>query len=346
MAAKILAIDDDVTSLKLVARTLSNAGCPYTYAVSEPASVLDAFRDVKPDLVLLDLNMPSIDGYQLLAMMNGEMDREGAVPIVVLTGDSAEESRRRALELGASDVVIKGCDELELVLRVRNNLRTSLVLRQVVRQKAWLEELVQQRTEELRLARREVLERLATAAEYRDDHTGAHTRRVGLLCTAIAEQLGQPQNYCKTIGAAALLHDLGKIGVPDAILLKPDKLSDSEYELIKEHTTIAADILQGCNEPLLVMAREIAITHHERWDGQGYPHGLRGGDIPLCGRIAAVADVFDAMTSTRPYKEAVTVEEARAQIARESGTHFDPMVVEAFLKIVGRFQEQEFSKAA
>ena len=342
----ILAIDDDEIALRVLNRQLAQAGCVHVYGLSDPHLVASIFETVKPDLVILDLHLPSVDGYQILETLRSAMEHEAAVPIVVVTGDRSEESRQRALDLGAADVLTKGCDGSEFLLRIRNNLRMGLLFRQVLRQKAWLEELVHRRTVELRDARREVLERLATAAEFRDDHTGAHTRRVGRLCARIAEQLGQSRTYCDTIGAAALLHDVGKIGVPDAILLKPAKLDAEEFDRIKEHTTIGAEILDGCSEPWMAMAKEIALSHHERWDGTGYPNRIAGESIPLCGRIVAVADAFDAMTSQRPYKLAISDKEAIEEVIRESGAHFDPTVVEAFLRAYEEEQHEEIKLAA
>jgi response regulator RpfG family c-di-GMP phosphodiesterase len=199
---------------------------------------------------------------------------------------------------------------------------------------AMLEEKVFERTQELEEARVEVVMRLAVAAEYRDDHTGQHTFRVGRTTALIARALGVPDDQVETLRMAARLHDIGKIGIPDLIMLKPAKLSLDEFERIKTHTTIGAQILSGGKTPLLRMAETIALTHHERWDGSGYPHGLAGEGIPLIGRIVSVADVFDALTSERPYKQPWSTMDARAEIESESGSQFDPEVVAAFVQLL------------
>jgi putative nucleotidyltransferase with HDIG domain len=207
---------------------------------------------------------------------------------------------------------------------------------EAIQQRESLEQSVAQRTEELERTQSEVLERLAQAAELRDDDTGEHTRRVGTTAAAIAHELGLGEDEVELIRRAAPLHDVGKIGVPDELLLKPGRLSDEEFEKMREHTTLGAQILSSPAFPLMRAAEEIAISHHERWDGRGYPNGLAQQDIPLPGRIVAVADVFDALTNSRPYKPAWSVEEAIAEIARGSGSQFDREVVEAFLRLVAR----------
>jgi putative two-component system response regulator len=196
-----------------------------------------------------------------------------------------------------------------------------------------LEQAVADRTRDLEEARLEILERLAIAAEYRDDATQEHAWRIGRTCALLALELGLPDREVELIRRAASLHDIGKIGVPDAILLKPDVLTEAEFELMKTHTTIGAEILSGSCSPLLRTAERIALTHHERWDGRGYPRGISGEAIPLVGRIVALADVFDALTHERPYKHASTITDAVAEISHQSGRHFDPEVVNAFMSL-------------
>jgi putative two-component system response regulator len=192
---------------------------------------------------------------------------------------------------------------------------------------------VAERTRDLEQARFEILDRLALAEEYRDDVTQEHARRIGRTCSLLARELGLPDENAELLRRAAPVHDVGKIGIPDAILLKPGKLDDAEFERIKTHTTIGAEILSGGSSPLLQTAERVALTHHERWDGQGYPRGLSGEQIPLIGRIAAVADVFDALTHDRPYKHAWPVEESVDEIVCERGRQFDPSVVKAFSRL-------------
>jgi putative two-component system response regulator len=209
---------------------------------------------------------------------------------------------------------------------------------QIQSQNQLLEAKVRERTRELEAAQIEIIERLARAAEFRDDNTGQHTERVGQMAALLARELGLPDAQVSLIRRAAPLHDVGKIGIPDSILLKLGKLTAAEFELVKTHTTIGARILSGSRFPLLRLAEEIAFSHHEQWDGRGYA-GLVGDTIPLAGRIVTVADVFDALTQKRPYKAAWPVEEAVAEIARQRGRQFDPQVVDAFLRVIGQQQQ-------
>jgi len=256
-----------------------------------------------------------------------------SVPFLVLTTEPTEESKRRALSLGARDFLIKPLDRTELLLRVRNVLQVQQLQDRLFEHNANFELEVAERTRDLEQARLEVLDRLALAGEYLDDDTRQHARRIGRTCALIAIGLGLPDAEVELISRAAPLHDIGKIGIPDATLLKPGKLTQAEFDQIKRHTTIGADILSGSRSPLLRMAESIALTHHERWDGSRYPLGLAGEEIPLAGRIVAVADVFDALTHERPYKEAWSISDAVAEIVSQSGRQFDPAIVEAFTRL-------------
>jgi putative two-component system response regulator len=232
--------------------------------------------------------------------------------------------------MGARDFVTKPLDPAEVLIRIRNLLEVRFLQRELREQNKLLEQSVSERTRDLDESRFEMLERLALAAEYRDDATGEHTKRVGRTAALIARALEQPEPAVELIEQAAPLHDVGKIGIPDEILLKPRKLDAEEFDVIKTHVTIGRSILSDSRSPLLQMAEEIAFTHHERWDGNGYVSGMKGADIPDSGRIVAVADVFDALTHERPYKEAMPVLEAVEEIHGLAGSQFDPVVVEAF----------------
>jgi len=255
------------------------------------------------------------------------------LPILVLTADITPEAKRRALAEGALDFLTKPFDATEVVLRIKNLLRTRALHLQLQGQNQLLDQKVRERTDELEETQIEILERLALASEYRDDDTGEHTRRVGKTAAQIAEALGWSAGEVELMRRAAPLHDVGKIGIPDSILLKPGKLTAEEFEQMKTHTTMGAKILSGGHFPLLQLAEQIALTHHERWDGTGYL-GFQEEAIPIAGRIVTVADVFDALTSERPYKKAWPVSEAIEEIKRQRGRQFDPRVVAAFLKVV------------
>jgi putative two-component system response regulator len=326
-------VDDDEDNLALLEMSIQSAGGRYLVAINSPLEAPAIYQDFKPDVVLLDLWMPPVDGFHLMREFHAIDGAERSVPIIMLTGDESENTKQRALEAGVADFLHKDFDISELLLRLRNVLRTQQLYRQVQRQKSWLEETVKVRTRQLQSARREVLERLALAAEFRDDQTGEHTRRVGQLCAHIAHAMGEDPTFVEAIGNAALLHDLGKIGIPDGLLKKQGPLTPDERAIMQEHTLIGAAILSECTEPLMRMARELAMTHHERWDGTGYPNGLAGEDIPITGRIVAVADAFDAMISDRPYKKAMLRSEAIHEIISCSGKQFDPTVVMAFLAV-------------
>ncbi|HEX6940827.1 MAG TPA: HD domain-containing phosphohydrolase [Longimicrobiales bacterium] len=333
--ARILVVDDEPANIRLLERILDRAGYRFVEATTDPREAAELFDDFRPDLVLLDLNMDPLDGFAVMDQLRSRLADEVYLPILVLTADVTPEARQRALSGGAKDFLTKPFDASEAVLRIRNLLETRQLHRRLRAQNAMLEEGVRERTRELEEARIEILECLGRAAEYRDDATGEHTRRVGELSGQIALQLELGPQEAELIRRAATLHDIGKIGIPDHILLKPGKLTPDEFEIMKTHTTIGARILSGSRSPMLQIAREIALTHHERWDGRGYA-GLVGAAIPLSGRIVAVADTFDALTHKRPYKAAWPRERAIAVIDRERGRQFDAEVVDAFLRVMRR----------
>ncbi len=286
--------------------------------------------DSKPDLILLDLHMPHVDGFAFLERIKPLIGEGDYLPILVLTADITQEAKKRALSLGAKDFLTKPFDTTEVLLRVRNLLETRALHLQQADENMRLEHKVRERTQDLEEARIEILARLARAAEFRDDITGKHTHRVGELAARLATGIGLPREEVEMIRLAAPLHDVGKIGISDNILLKPGPLTTDEFEVMKTHTTIGAEILSGSQVPLLILAREIAFTHHEQWDGRGYPPGLREHAIPLPGRIVAVADACDSMTNDRPYRKALPVQEALETLRRGAGGQWDNSVVEAF----------------
>jgi putative two-component system response regulator len=278
--------------------------------------------------------MPGLDGFEVMAQVQERTPHGIFLPILVLTSDHARETRERALSSGAKDFLTKPLSPSEVRLRVRNLLETRFLHRALQDQNRCLEERVRERTRDLERARLEILRRLAEAAEYRDDCTGEHTRRVGRMSGAIGAAMGLGSSEVKLLRTVAPLHDVGKIGVPDRILQLPSTLSPNDFEVMKTHTVIGADLLGGSEFPLLEAAAQVALSHHERWDGAGYPNNLRGTEIPLFGRIVAVADTWDALCHTRPYKPAWPREAALDEIQAHRGGQFDPDVVNAFLTVL------------
>jgi len=327
----ILVVDDEPTNLKLLDRMLRGQGYQNLVLVEDPRKVVDLYRTIHPDLILLDINMPHLDGYQVMEQLKALNDPL-LPPIVILTAQHSKDYLLRALAGGARDFIGKPFDRNELLMRVRNLLDAQLAHRLVHSQKVVLEKMVRARTEELRRTRLQVVQRLGMAAEYRDEETGNHILRMSHICALIARAIGWSEEGCDLILNASPMHDIGKISIPDAIMLKPEKFEPHEWEIMKTHAVIGGKLLDGDDSDLMRMAREIALTHHEKWDGSGYPNGLAGEAIPLAGRIAALADVFDALTSVRPYKQAWTVEAAVNMIKENSDKHFDPQLVEVFLR--------------
>lgn len=330
--ARILVVDDEEANVRLLERALGEAGYRNVHSTTDPRQVSSLVAELKPDLILLDLMMPRVDGFEVMRSLELLLPGGSYIPVLVLTGDATRETRQRALASGANDFLTKPFDIDEVLLRIRNMLEIKLLHEQLRDKNEALEHHVRTRTRELDEAQIETFERLALAAEYRDEPTGQHTRRVGRTAALVAGQLGLQVGTRDLIHRAAGLHDVGKIGVPDTILLAERGLTPEEFDVVKTHTAIGARILSGSRSPLIQMAEEIALTHHERWDGAGYG-GLVGNAIPISGRITAVADVFDALTHQRPYKPPWTVEAAIAYIEGERGGHFDPEVVDAFLHV-------------
>ncbi len=330
--ARILIVDDEAANVELLRRVLDRAGFRKVDSTSDPCEAVSLYVQTRPDLILLDLHMPHMDGLAVMDRLN-QIIEASYLPILMLTGDLSPEARREALSRGAKDFVNKPFNPDEVLLRIRTLLETRFLYLQIQSQNQMLEAKVRERTRELESAQIEIIERLARAAEFRDDNTGQHTERVGHMAALLARELGLTDAQVSLIRRAAPLHDVGKIGIPDAILLKLGNLTPAEFELVKTHTTIGARILSGSRFALLRLAEEIAFSHHERWDGAGYA-GLAGDQIPLAGRIVTVADVFDALTQKRPYKPAWPVEEAVAEVDRQRGRQFDPAIVDAFLRIV------------
>ena len=328
--ANILVVDDEAANVRLLEKILAMAGYSNVVCTQNPLQVLDLYQEHNCDLILLDLDMPELDGYGVMDQLNALTD--GKPPtILVLTAQHMQSYRQRALDNGARDYVTKPFDAKELLSRVRNLLEVQMANKYMKYQNEILEQKVQERTQKIHDTRLQVVRRLGRAAEYRDEETGLHIIRMSKMAVVIAEGAGLDARQCDLLLNAAPMHDVGKIGIPDHILLKPGKFEPEEWEIMKTHAQIGADILFGDESELMTMAHDIAISHHEKWNGKGYPYGLEGEAIPLVGRITAIADVFDALTSKRPYKEAWSVEKSVELFKEESGQHFDPKLVEIFL---------------
>ncbi|MGY2050397.1 HD-GYP domain-containing protein [Methylobacterium sp. JK268] len=327
----ILLVDDSTTMLLLLRR----------YFAGDEGLTIRSFVDARDalaeaqvrafDLVLVDYHMPEMDGITFIQRMR-EMPHYAQVPVVVITSDVADAVKQAALEAGATDFLAKGTRGIELGVRLRNFVRLATAVRRLEDQATWLAGEVERAVRHMREREAEIIFRLALAVEYRDNDTGEHTWRVARYSQLMAEGLGLDADFCRQLYLAAPLHDVGKVAVPDGILLKKGRLDEDEFAVIRNHTLIGKRILGDSSGALIRLAAEIAEAHHEKWDGTGYPNGWAGEAIPLPARIVAVADVFDALTSVRPYKRAMSFEEARQHIVAERGRHFDPACVDAFLR--------------
>jgi len=328
--ATVLVVDDTPENIDVLSGILK----PHyrvKAAINGRLALSIAAREPQPDLILLDIMMPEIDGYEVCRRLKTD-PLTAAIPVIFVTAKSEVEDEQQGFSLGAVDYITKPVSPPRVLARVRTHLA-------LYDQARHLEALVQERTGQLQETRLEVIRRLGRAAEYKDNETGTHVIRMSWFCRFIAEAMGMPEDWCELLYNAAPMHDVGKIGIPDRILLKPGKLDDMEWQEMQRHAEYGAEIIGEHDSPLLAMAHEIAKNHHEKWDGSGYPRGLRGEDIPLSARIVAVADVFDALTSERPYKKAWTEDEAIALLQREAGAHFDPKLVPLLVQCLPRVRE-------
>jgi len=330
LEAHILVVDDNPANVQIAIELLHLNGYEKVEGETDPRRVEERCRANPPDLLLLDIRMPHLDGFQLMEILKPIYGAD-YLPVLVLTAQTDEMTRRKALESGAKDFLNKPILPWELANRVRNLLEVRLLYSRLREHRDHLDDMVKARTRDLEDTRLDVLRRLALAGEFRDNETGLHVVRMSRYTEILARAFGWDDEACAMMRAAAPLHDIGKISIPDAILLKPGKLDPDEFTLMKRHAEIGARILADGNFPLLALAHDIALTHHERWDGQGYPHGKTATDIPLAGRIVALADVFDALTSPRPYKPAWETDRAFAFIESQAGLHFDPDLAGRFL---------------
>jgi putative two-component system response regulator len=331
--ARILIVDDQEQNIRLLTRILNRAGYENVAATTNPEDTLAIQAQFKPDLVLLDLHMRGKDGFEVLSELLSPERGGEHLPVIMITADDTADMKRHALALGAKDFVGKPFDSAEVLLRIKNLLETKFLHQSLQGQNFELEKKVAERTRELEESQLEVLERLAAAVEFRDDDTGEHTKRVGMVSAMLADALGLHAETVQLIGRGAPLHDIGKVGIPDNILLKAGPLTTEEFEIMKAHTVIGARMLANGRSELVRISQRIALSHHEWWDGSGYPHRTSGHRIPLEARIVAVADFLDALTHDRPYRLAWSIDATLAEIKGRSGSHFDPAVADALMVI-------------
>jgi putative two-component system response regulator len=332
---RILVVDDEDRNLRLMEAILVPLGYDIFFARDGEQAVQKAKTD-RTDLILLDIMMPKMDGFEAARALKADNDTN-IIPIVMVTALQDVADRVKALEAGADDFLTKPVDKTEVRARVASLLKVKAYNDHMRHYQIELESQVAKRTKELKKAFEKVksasleaIYRLTRAAEYKDEDTGDHIQRMSNYSAAIARAMGLEEQTTEAILYAAPMHDIGKIGIPDRILLKPGKLTPEEWTIMKQHTMIGARILEGSDTEAIRLGEIVALSHHEKWDGTGYPKGLKGKDIPLAGRIVAIADVFDALTSKRPYKEAFSLEKSFEIIKQGRGSHFDPRVVDAF----------------
>jgi putative two-component system response regulator len=352
---RVLIVDDEEKNLRLISTIMKNSG--YSCDVAKNGKeALEKTGTFDPDIIFLDIMMPEMDGYQVCKLLK-DNPKTQHIPVVMITALEGKDSRIRGLEAGANDFLTKPIDNTELMVRAKNLLKVKEFEDFLKQHNERLESEVAKRTGQLKLALQELsksqdelkigyldtIYRLTIVAEYKDEETSAHIKRVGLYCAHTARVLGWSTDRVETIQYAAPMHDIGKIGIPSDILLKPSALTPEEYALAKTHTTIGARILSGSRSALLQMAERIALTHHERWDGTGYPRGLRGEDVPLEARIMNIADQYDSLRSKRPYKPAYDYVKAFRVITQGDGrtlpAHFDPKLLEVFKDTSKAFEE-------
>lgn len=329
----VVVVDDEHLIANYVARVVEELGTTIVHVYSDPDQVLRDLDDHVPDLLITDYHMPTLNGVELVERFRRRHPAP-QIPIIMVTGDAQRATRNAALTAGVSEFLNKPIDLDEVRVRVRNMLALREGQRSAERRSEWLQAEVATATAELMAREEETILSLARAMEYRDWETGGHIERMATYARFIAEAIDlTPDLDAMRIYKAAPLHDVGKIGVPDHILLKPSSLTEDEFRIMQRHAEIGHEILRDCNGEILRLGSEIALTHHERLNGSGYPRGLKGGDIPLVGRIVAVADVFDALTSSRPYKEPWALDAGFSHLRENAGVLYDARCVEAFLNV-------------
>ena len=339
--AKILMVDDDGAVVDLMAAILTEAGFRFA-AARDGVEGIEKAKEFLPDLVILDISMPRMDGLEMCRRLRAEPATK-RIPVVMFTALADRAMRIEGLSAGANDFVTKPVDRTEILVRVGNLLKVKKYQDFLEAHGRILELKVEERTRQLRDAFLDTVQRLTLTAEYRDEDTYVHVKRISYYTAVVVRHLGIPKPEADVMFYASPMHDIGKVGIPDTILLKPGPLTSAEFETMKTHTTIGARILRGSGSPYLRSAEKFAIAHHERWDGTGYPLGLKGADIPIEGRILGIIDQYDALRSRRPYKPPLDHEEAVRILTtgneKSSPAHFDPRILQIFRERAGEFQD-------
>jgi putative two-component system response regulator len=330
---RVLAIDDAAMNLRTYEKILGAIEGVRVEAYTDARSALKFAEANEPDLVIVDYRMPGMDGLDFIRHFR-ELPGYMEIPLVMLTSEQDGAIRRSAIELGANDFLNKPADPVEFLARVRNLLALRDSRKKLVNRALHLAEEVRAATAAIERREQETIHRLTRASEFRDNETGLHIVRMGRYAQILARALGMGPTEAELMLLAAPMHDIGKVATPDQILLKPGKLTPDEWEIMQQHAIAGYEILRDSESKLLQRAAEIALTHHEKWDGSGYPYRLKGDKIPISGRICALADVFDALTSVRPYKPAWPIERAIVHIHQSRASHFDPVVVDAFERTI------------
>ena len=333
---RILIVDDNQGNVKYLERVLDLSGYTQHQSTTDSRNAVALYEAFKPDVILLDINMPWMNGFQVLEQLSGLCGGD-YLSVIMISAQTDASSHMRALDLGVNDFISKPFDASEVLMRIRNMLQIKRLHIQALEHNRELENRVRERTSEIHDLQIELLTRLVRAAEFRDEDTGNHILRIGKYASALAGFAGLSEKVCEDLEHAAMMHDIGKIGIPDEILQKPGPLNDDEWLLMKTHTIKGAHILSGSTHEVIRLGEILALSHHEWWNGSGYPFSLAGEGIPICGRIVAICDVFDALLSVRPYKAAWTMESTIEAFHRKAGIHFDPFLVDLFLDNISIF---------
>ncbi len=336
LGPKILIVDDNPTNIIILKKMLQINKYKNIRSITDSEQTIGTIKEYLPDLLLLDLRMPVMDGFDVLKQIRSELT-DLFIPIIMITAQNDKESRLKALELGVNDFIGKPFDQNEVIIQIKNAVEIKLRHNRMNWQNRILLTRLEAERRDIEELQMDLIKRLLKAAEFRDNSTGEHITRIGLYVSELAKLAKQPERFCDNILYASMLHDIGKIGVPDNILLKQEALTQEDWEIMKQHTIKGGLILRDSHSEILKMGEKIAISHHEKWDGSGYPNGIAGEEIPLESRMTTICDVFDALLSSRSYKPSWSLDMTISEIEKGRGTYFDPEITDLFLANVDIF---------